>query len=73
MKRIKTADVPAIQRMDRAAFELAEERGIPFSEAWLLLAASVKRTPRGLGCPTTNREGLSRGIGPNAPGGGENA
>lgn len=37
MKRVNPAELPAIQRRDREALELAEREGIAFSEAYLIV------------------------------------
>ena len=39
-------DLPAIQRRDREALELAEREGITFSEAWARLLHAEERKER---------------------------
>ena len=50
MKKQAIADLPAIQRRDREALELAEREGITFAEAWARLAAQY---PGGLDQPNS--------------------
>ena len=46
MKKQAIADLPAIQRRDREALELAEREGITFSEAWARLLYAEARKER---------------------------
>ena len=46
MKKQAIADLPAIQRRDREALEMAEREGITFSEAWARLLHAEERKER---------------------------
>jgi len=52
MKKQAIADLPAIQRRDREALELADREGITFAEAWARLAR-VEQYPGGLDQPNS--------------------
>ena len=52
MKKQAIADLPAIQRRDREALELADREGITFAEAWARLARAAQY-PGGLDQPNS--------------------